>query len=144
MQRTKNWGQDGGKLGQSRHQVGKSPTVYLEKRGGKVHIPCLDTERVGGPGSPAEWHGLIPEARDRSDRMSLRVLGDWDHMVGLVPTFSSHQNTIFPLSVQISPHTSSDIPLSKEEKIRKGVPLLNTDGNVLKGSGAHFIYLNVY
>lgn len=123
------------------------PHSISGKRGGKVHIPYLDTERVGRSGSPVEWHAPIPEAQGRWDRMSLCVLGDWDHLVGLIPTFSSHQNTIFPLPFQSPLHTYSDISLPKEEKISKGVPLLITEyaanGNVLKGSGVHSIYLNV-
>lgn len=59
MQRSENWGQDGGKLGKAGIKSERAlQCIWKEKR--KDHILCLGTGGAGRPGSPVEWHALVP------------------------------------------------------------------------------------
>ena len=113
MQRSENWSKDGGELGDTGISW-KEPYSTSGKRGGKTHIPCLGTGRVGRS-----------EAQGRQDRISLHVLGDWGHLVDLVPASSSlrAQSSLFASRAPL--YIYSDVILLKEEKANEE-PFLNT------------------
>lgn len=94
MQRIENWAQDGEKTRAKQTSSWEEPHSKPGRRGEKAHISFVETS------SPVERQALVPEAQRRQDRMPLHVVHDWDHLVGLVPIFSSHWSTILPLSFQ--------------------------------------------